>query len=272
MPSEALSPADAAIVETFVVPRYLSLFGEVALEMLLGDGQAHLAHIGCRTGYPDRELRKHFSALSLVGIDGSAPALELARNKVAVLGEVGIEYREVAELPSPLRALSFSHALSLCPMGTSDDRAELFNEMAGLLYTGGQALVAMPLRGSFQEIGDLWKEYALKVDDGEFGKRVDEAWLARPTLESLSEELENAGLDDVDVEVRPTTLVFDSGRAFVEDPVTRLLVLPDVGRQLGGIDLKKPLDYLRDAIDRYFSEGRFELTVNVGCASARKVD
>ena len=29
-PTDKLSPADAAILETFVVPRYLSLFGELA--------------------------------------------------------------------------------------------------------------------------------------------------------------------------------------------------------------------------------------------------
>jgi hypothetical protein len=35
-------------------------------------------------------------------------------------------------------------------------------------------------------------------------------------------------------------------------------------------DLKKPLEYVRDAIDKYWSEGTLELTLNVGCASARK--
>jgi hypothetical protein len=35
-------------------------------------------------------------------------------------------------------------------------------------------------------------------------------------------------------------------------------------------DLKRPLEYVRDAIDKYWSEGKLELTLNVGCASARK--
>ena len=95
--------------------------------------------------------------------------------------------------------------------------------MYRLLCPGGQALVALPLRGSFQEIGDLFREYALKHDDGDFGKVVEEAMASRHTIETLSEELESAGLDDVDVEIRTTTLAFDSGRAFMEDPVTRLL-------------------------------------------------
>jgi hypothetical protein len=29
------------------------------------------------------------------------------------------------------------------------------------------------------------------------------------------------------------------------------------------------MDYVRDAIDKYWSEGKLELSLNIGCASAR---
>ena len=93
----------------------------------------------------------------------------------------------------------------------------------------------------------------------------------RPTIETLSEELEDAGLDNVDVEIRATELTFDSGRAFIEDPVSRLLVIPELKASLEVDDLSKPLDYVRDAVDKYWSEGKFEVALNVGCASARKL-
>jgi SAM-dependent methyltransferase len=268
--SLVLSPADAAIVETFVVPRYLALYSELALEMLLISPSARLVHVGCRTGHPDREFVQRFEDATLVGIDPSASALELARNKAAIQGAVELEYMEVPELPSPLRARSFSHAVSLCPIATREERVELLAELSGLLYAGGQALIALPLRGSFQQVGDLWREYALKHDDGAFAEAVEGLMTTRPNLESLSEELEECGLEDVDVEVNRTTLVFDSGRAFVEDPVTRLLIMPELERALGVPDLSEPMAYLRDAIDKYWSEGEFELSLVVGCASARK--
>jgi hypothetical protein len=94
--------------------------------------------------------------------------------------------------------------------------------------------------------------------------------LARPSIEAISEELEQVGLSDVDVEIRQTSLTFDSGRAFVEDPVSRLLILPEVKAWIGWDDVAKPLTYVRDAIDKYWSEGKLELSLNVGCASARK--
>jgi hypothetical protein len=35
-------------------------------------------------------------------------------------------------------------------------------------------------------------------------------------------------------------------------------------------DPEKALSYVREAIDKYWSDGTFELTINVGCATARR--
>ena len=268
--SEKLTPADAAILETFVVPRYLSLFGDLMLEMILVGDTARIVHHGCRTGYPDLKLYERVDGVDIVGVDASLPALELARNKAAVLGDVSVQYRMAESLPLELESGSFTHAYSIHPNSGPHDRQALFGEISRLLCEGGQALVAMPLRGSFQEIADLFREYSLKHDESEFAKAVEAALAGRPSIETLSEELEDAGLEDIDVEIRQTQLSFDSGRAFMEDPVSRLMIVPEVRTWLGVDDLKKPLEYVRDAIDKYWSEGKLELSLNVGCASARK--
>lgn len=270
IPGGKLSAAEAAVMETFAVPRYLSLLGDLALDMLLAGEGARVVHLGCRTGYPDRHLCEKVDGCTVVGVDPSLPALELARNKAAIRASADLQYLVATDYPTELDADTFSHALSLHPLGGAPERSKLFTEMFRLLYAGGQALVAIPLRGSFQEIADLFREYSLKFDEGSFGQATDTAASERPTLESLSEELESAGFDDVDVEIRQTSLTFDSGRAFAEDPVTRLLIVPDLAATMGVDDLGRPLGYLRDAIDKYWSEAKFELTLNVGCASARK--
>lgn len=267
--SEALSPADAAIFETFVVPRYLALFGELALDMLISGPAARLLHVGCRTGFPDLKLYDRIEQAEILGVDSSLPALELARHKASALGEARIEYREARALPGDLEPGLFTHSLSLHPIVRNDERIELFSALRWLLCSGGQALVALPLRGSFQEITDLFREYALKYDDTEFSKQLEAGLAERPTIETLTDELEQAGFDDVDVEVRQVTLPFDSGRAFVEDPVSRLLILPHVRTWLGIDDIQHALDYVRDAMDKYWSESRLDLSLNVGCASAR---
>lgn len=270
-PTEPLSATESAIFETFVVPRYLERFGELVLSMLLPTEGARVAHIGCRTGYPDREICQRVTRATVYGIDRSSAALELAKYK-ATAASISAQYLQSDTLPSTLPAHAFSHVISLCPILAAEERGALFSEMARLLYTGGQVLVALPLRGSFQEIGDLFREYALKHDDGDLGRTIDEAMASRPTLETLSEELEAFGLGDVDVEVRQETLRFDNGRSLIEDPISRLLVIPELRRSLGGRELHQPIEYLREAADRYWSEAQFELSVNVGCASARRVD
>jgi SAM-dependent methyltransferase len=269
-PSGRFGPADAAIFETFVVPRYLSLFGELVLETIAESEEAQVAHLFCRTGYPDRGVALKLSGAHVIGVDTSGAAIELARAKAATMPEMVSEYRVVEELPSSLPSSAFSHAMTLHPAGGAEERETLLHEMSRVLAPAGQALVAMPLRGSFQEVGDLLREYALKFDDHAVAAAVEKSTLARPTVEMLGAELEEVGFDYVDVSLRPATFAFRSGRDFFEDPIARLLVLPDLRSSLGLDDPDKALAYVRDAIDKYWSDGAFELTVNVGCATGRR--
>ncbi len=267
-----LGPAEAAIFETFVVPRYLSLFGELALEMLAEGDDSQVVHMHCRTGYPDRGLAIRLPGAYVVGIDGSSAALELARAKAATMPGLVSDYRLVDELPTPLPEAAFSHALTLHPPASAEDRGPLLAESARLLAPHGQVLLAMPLRGSFQEIFDLLREYALKYDDTSIAAAVEQAVLVWPTVETLSSELGDAGFDYVDVSLRPSTLRFQGGRDFFEDPVARLAILPEVRATLNLEDsADRSLAYVREAIDKYWGGRSFELTVNVGCATGRRV-
>ena len=265
-----LTPGEVAILETFAVPRYLTLFGEAALEMLLVGDEARVAHLGCRTGYPARQLLERIDSCSVVGLDSSLAAVELARNKARTLPNAVLEYHVATAYPTVLPADGFSHALALHPTCSEQERRALLAEMTRALYWGGQALIALPMRGSFQALADLLREYALAADDIDLDNALEEELGARPTVESLSEEMEAAGLDDVDVTVRATTLEFEGGRAFVEDPVTRLFVVPELCAYIG-IELSpRALDHVALAIDKYWAGRPFPLEVRVGAASARK--
>jgi SAM-dependent methyltransferase len=266
-----LGSSEAAVFETFVVPRYMSMFGEIALEMLVESEEAQVVHLDCRTGYPDGAIAAKLPGAYLVGVDGSVAALELARAKAATIPDVVSQYRLVTEWPVPLPDAAFSHALLLHASGDASDRGQVIGECARLLAANGQAVVAMPTRGSFQEIGDLLREFALKTDDAALGDAVDSAEAGRPTIEAFGAELAIAGFDFVEVALREEVLRFPSGRDFFEDPLARLVILPEMRFQLNLENRPGPLDYVREAIDAYWSEGDFELTVNVGCTTGRKV-
>ena len=147
-------------------------------------------------------------------------------------------------------------------------------ELGRLVAPRGQALVATSLRSSFFEVFDLLRECALKHERPDLEKAVDAASQLRPTEESLKTELEGAGFDQVDVDIRTRTLRFEGGHRFFEDPITRLMLLPEWRADLGpaaiptkGLD---PFAYVADAIDKYWSDATFELTVNVGVVQGRK--
>ena len=270
-----LSPADAVLFENAVVPRYLSFFASLAVEMMLAHDSASVGHLGCRNGFPDPIVADKLPGASLIGVDPSAAALELARSKATLFSGMRASYLEaegLPALPALLQEASLTHAFALHPICKPNERSELMAELRRLLIPGGQALIALPLRGSFPEIADIARECALKQDLTELGVAVDASVTARPTIETIAEELEDVGLDEVDVDVQLIAVSFESGREFLEDPISRLMVFPETAAML---DVEPQLldtmfKYLHHAVSKYWSEGVFELTVNVGCASARR--
>lgn len=278
-PARHLAHEDAAIFETYVVPRYLSLFGERLLKMLAPGRDARVCHVHCRTGYPDRTLLEVLPNAHVHGSDVSPHAIELAKAKASALvrGNSGVifDYRVTESLPLSFPAGAFSHAFTLHPLAAPAERRLLLEELARIVAPRGQALVAMPLRGSFVEIADLLRECALKHELTELTTAIEAAAQLRPTDELFRRELEAVGFEYVDVDVRTRTLKYAGGRGFFEDPVTRLLLMPEFRVNLAleetaskaGID---PFEYVREAIDKYWSDGTFEMTVNVGVVSGRR--
>jgi SAM-dependent methyltransferase len=267
-----LTAADAAVFDTSVIPRYLANFGVPAVEMAIPYSPATIVDIGCRTGFVEALLAEKLPGANIYGYDPSPAAIGLAREKAAALSGVNISLDVVTQLPLPLNDSSFTHGLLIHPDVSAEARYTLLAELRRVLVPGGQALVALPVRGSFPEIYDMLREYALRQDLADFGKAVELSAASRPTIESLSEELENVGLGEVDIDVQLIGVSFPSGREFLEDPIAQLVVFPDMRALLeaDSAAIDAAFLYVQDAIAKYWSEGAFELTVNVGCASGRR--
>jgi SAM-dependent methyltransferase len=267
-----ISAADAVLFDTSVIPRYLANFGVPAVEMAIPYSPATIVDIGCRTGFVEALLAEKLPGANIYGYDPSPAAITLARAKASAISNVNIALDVVTQLPLPLNDSSFTHGLLIHPDVSAEARYTLLAELRRVLVPGGQALVALPVRGSFPEIYDMLREYALRQDLADFGKAVELSAASRPTIESLSEELEKVGLGEVDIDMQLIGVSFPSGREFLEDPIAQLVVFPDMRALLEADDpaIDAAFHYVGDAITKYWSEGAFELTVNVGCASARK--
>lgn len=267
-----LAEPDVQLFESVVVPRYLSFFASLAVQMLLPFLPAKMGHLGCRIGFPHLEIADRFPEVKIVGADASEAAIAYARSKAEGIPGAEVSYLAGDGIPEGMELGSFTHAIAIHPMGDPDARAKLLGDLYGLLLPGGQAVVSLPVRGSFPEINDMLREFALRQDLSDLGKAVDVAVQSRPTIETLNEELESAGLTDIDVDVSLIAISFASGRELVEDPIWRLMVQADMAAVLPADAnlLQTAFRYVEDAIQKYWSEGVFELTVNVGCASGRK--
>lgn len=268
-PALRLGAEDAVVLDTFVVPRYLALFAEQLVEMIAAGRDARVCHLQCRSGYPDRLLLEKLPNAHVYGCDGSEHAIELACAKARTIPGFVFDYRVSEDSTTPFPAAAFSHGITLHAFAAPARRRRMLEELARLLAPRGQALVAMPLRGSFAEITDLLREHALKSELTALTSALEAAEPLRPTGELLARELEAVGFEYVEVDVRTRAMRFESGRRFSEDPVTRLMLVPELRESLGLLD-ERALDYVRAAIDKYWSDVDFELTVNVGVVSGRR--
>ncbi len=269
-PARRLGPEDAALFDAAVVPRYLSFFAERMLAMIAQGPDARVCHMNCRTGFPDRDLLEKLPGAHVHGCDPSEHAIARARKNASQVPGFISDYRVAEGMPLPYPGGAFSHAFTLHPLAAPEERKRMLEELARIVAPRGQALVAMPLRGSFLEIADLLRECALKHELADLTNAVEAAAQLRPTDEMFAKELASVGFEYVEVDVRPRTLKFDGGRAFFEDPATRLLILPEFRVNLAMADVEMPFSYVQDAIDKYWSDAPFELTVHVGCVSGRR--
>jgi SAM-dependent methyltransferase len=269
-----LTAEEASLFQQEVCPRYLALFMELMVPMMLHGDQAKIAHCACRTGYPLDWFAEQINDLELVGIDDSAAAVACARQQADQWPLVNAKYfgsSQREEVQAAFVPGTFTHVVALHPwVPRPENRVALFRWAYDMLVPGGQLLFAYPLRSSFQEIFDLLREFALKHDALEVGKLAERSMSFRPTIELFAEEIESVGFTEVDVEQRPSALEFSSGHSFFRDPVASMIVIPDVAAHMGVTELGRELAYVQSAIDRYWSESAFDLTLSLGCASARR--
>lgn len=269
--SPPLVDGDVAAYDHDAVPRYVRFFDALAAGWLVpAEGGSRVVSFACRTGAAHTQLAERLgSDDALVGLDSSEPAIWAARLRDAPVG-VSIAYEHAQGTPTNLDAGSFTHAVAVHPLGSPAARTALFAEMRRVLGPGGQAVVALPLRGSFTDLIELCREFSLKHDKPAVAVAADKAATSRASLETLGEDLEAAGFVEVDVQVELLAIPFETGKDFARSAVAQLVVGPDLADllDLDPVLSARAVAYAIEAIAKYWSASQFELSVNVGYASA----
>ena len=260
----------ALAYETAVIPRYARMFGDLLLRAVNVPARANILDLSCRTGYPAIELLRLLGEGRIVSIDPDPSFLELTRERIG--SEVG---RRMFLKQESVEALPFGNDVFTNVVGnlvdrTTTDRGLLLSEVSRVLVTGGQIVITMPLRGSFAEVLDLFREVALKHDLGAVSERVEQYAMSLPTREMWQTEIESRGFADVTVDQTNFSLGFESGHHLFSDPATLVAAAPEWQWIASAIEDPAAVIYrVQDAVDVYFRGRVFETTVVAGCASGR---
>ncbi|MEI8259409.1 MAG: class I SAM-dependent methyltransferase [Deltaproteobacteria bacterium] len=260
----------ALAYETAVVPRYARMFGELLLRAVIVPARANILDLSCRTGYPGIELLRLLGEGRVVSIDPDPSFLELARERGGEdVGRTWFLKEESVE------ALPFGNGVFTNVVGnlvdrTTTDRGLLLSEAARVLMPGGQLVITMPLRGSFGEVLDLFREVALKHDLAGVSERIEQYAMSLPSREMWQTEIESRGFSEVAIEQDAFALEFETGHQVFSDPVTLVAAAPEWQWIASAVDDPAELIYrVQDAVDVYFRGRVFDTTVVTGCASAR---
>ncbi len=263
----------ARIYDDQIAPVWGSRFGKMLLRGLAVPERGQILDISCGTGYPLVEvLRRKADSTRVIAIDASSAMLDIARRKVADSGQgKGVFFRT----ESPLPRLSFAddvYDLVLCNLGLAEmpSLKGALHDFARVTKLGGEVRCTLPLAGTWQEFHDIFREVLVKHDKHEALERLDQHLASYPSVDDCCELMLAAGLDPT-VEIEEFTLLFKSSREFFFAPVIEYGPLPGWKEIAGtGQELQDIFWYIKEAIDAYFGERAFQITVKASCLIGRK--
>ncbi len=264
----------ARIYDREILPIWAERFGRMLLRDLELPQKGQVLDVACGTGYPAIELvRKMGESCRLIAIDASSAMLDVARKKIAETGRKGVFFRTESAHPK----LSFAddvYDIVVSNLGLSEmsDPDAALADLARVTRPNGEVRCTLPLAGTFEEFYDIYQEVLVKHDKHETLERLAEHRAKYPTAEDCESWMRLAGLRG-SVEIEEFTLLFKSSREFFFAPIIEFGPLPTWKKIAGkGQELQDVFWYIKEAIDAYFGDRAFQVTVKAGCIVGRKAE
>lgn len=263
----------AKLYDAEILPIWARRFGRLLLRDLALPPKAMVLDVACGTGYPALEiLRKMDDAGRIIAIDASSPMLDEARLKAGRLSGKRIFFRS-EEVAPKLTFADDVYDLVVCNAGLDefDDPPAAVREFSRVTKAGGRVAVTMALNGTFVELYDLFREVLIKLDRQDAIDALDLYRARQPTMEQLEAMLDDAGLVDLKSEYDSFTILFKTSREFFFSPLIEYGPLADWKALAGkGQAMQDVFWHLKGAIDTYYANRPFAVTVEAGCVRGRK--
>lgn len=263
----------ARIYDDEILPIWSHRFGRMMLRGLEIPPKAIVLDVACGTGYPALEvLRRLDDESRLIAIDASSAMLDVARKKLGEMGGKRIFFRTESASPR-LSFASDVYDVVLCNLGLSempDPRAAL-KDFARVAKPGGQVICTLPLAGTWGEFYDIYREVLVKHDKHETLERLEAHLQGYPQPDEVESWIGAAGLREARLDVEEFSLLFRSSREFFFAPVVEYGPLSTWKQIAGkGQELQDVFWYIKQAIDAYFGDRAFQVTIKAGCLRGHK--
>ncbi|MBI4510121.1 MAG: methyltransferase domain-containing protein [Deltaproteobacteria bacterium] len=264
----------ARIYDDEILPIWSHRFGRLLLRDIDVPPRAMVLDVACGTGYPALEMLRRLDDQSrLIAIDASSAMLDMARRKAGDLSGKRVFFR-TETIETRLSFTDDVYDLVVCNLGLSElpQPARAFREFVRVAKPGGKVACTLPLAGTWGEFYDIYREVLVKHDKVAMLERLDAHLKLFPEPEELERWSEDAGLVDARVELDEFALLFRSSREFFFAPVVEYGPLSSWKEIAGskGQELQDVFWAIKQAIDAYFGERAFQITVKVGCVRGTK--
>lgn len=264
----------ARVYDSEILPLWTQKFGRLLLRAVRVPSKAMVLNVACKTGYPALELLQKMDPDSrIIAIESSGPLLDIARSKAGDLSGRRVFFRtehisEKLSFADDVYDVTFTN-LGLDEFDISPE--EVIKDFARVTQPGGQVLVTLPLRGSWNEFFDIYREVLIKQDRNDLLEKIEEYMESFPEPETAAGWMKKAGLRDVKVESEKFSLLFKSAREFFFAPIIEYGPLKTWKSLVGkGQQMQDIFWYIKEAIDAYFSSTAFSVSVIAGCIHGLK--
>jgi ubiquinone/menaquinone biosynthesis C-methylase UbiE len=260
------TPNDAALFDSVVVPQWSTLFGAALVERVPRGFRGQILDVAAGTGYPTFAILDRLDqAGRIVAIDRDPALLDLLRRRT-----IAVSGRRVFARTESLEALSFGDEVFDVIVGCALAsptlmQARTLAELHRVTVVGGRLLASCPLRGTFEEVLDMFREVAERRSDAALEARVETLASRAPTSAELVASLESAGFERVSVTESERQLVFRTARDVFTNAVLRHVALAEwraaAGFERGAEDVLVEVEH---ALATYLPRGPIALSVRVG--------